>query len=96
MTINFDILYLTEELKKEKEAVTKAEEKAKDLELKVENLDSELQGIKAAVQLSETSKEDEIENLRRDCQQEVASLQRLMSGKYWVIIYVIESLIYSL
>lgn len=77
----FKEIYLQkeEELKKEKEAVTKAKEEVKDLKLKVENLNSELQGIKAAVELSETSKQDEIENLRRDCQQEVASLQRLMS-----------------
>ncbi|KAJ8312200.1 hypothetical protein KUTeg_009573 [Tegillarca granosa] len=80
----FKEIYLQkeEELKKEKEAVTKAKEEVKDLKLKVENLNSELQGIKAAVELSETSKQDEIENLRRDCQQEVASLQRLMSGGY--------------
>lgn len=42
---------------------------------------TELEDIKAAVSFSESNKEDTIEDIRRQCREEVDTLQGLLKGK---------------
>jgi Rab GTPase-binding effector protein 1 len=46
------------------------------------NLKSEMEGVKTAAAISEVSKQDEIADIQRHCQEEMASLQRIMTGKH--------------
>jgi hypothetical protein len=53
------------------------------------NLRSEMEGVKTAAAISEGSKQDEIADIQRHCREEMASLQRIMTGRYYYGIYLI-------
>lgn len=67
------ILFIDELLK---EATTVREERNR--------LDEELLGLKAAAAVIESTKQEEIEDMKRKCDEEVASLQKVMDGR-WII-----------
>lgn len=67
-----------EELKRERETTVEALGKNNSLLLDLKKLQSELEDLKAAAAVSEENKHDEVEDIRRQCQQEIASLQSIM------------------
>lgn len=67
-----------EELKRERETTAEALGKNNSLMLDLKKLQSELEDLKAAAAVSEENKHDEVEDIRRQCQQEIASLQSIM------------------
>ena len=51
------------------------------LESKYSESLTELNDIKTAVAVSETNKEEEIEKIRQQCQQEIETMQALLRGR---------------
>ena len=51
-----------------------------DLNVRIEKLQADNEGIKTAAQLSEESKQDEFNALRLKYQEEIASLSRILQG----------------
>lgn len=72
---------ISEELKRERETTVEALGKNNSLLLDLKKLQSELEDLKAAAAVSEENKHDEVEDIRRQCQQEIASLQSIMKGR---------------
>ncbi|XP_064612517.1 rab GTPase-binding effector protein 1-like isoform X2 [Liolophura sinensis] len=66
------------ELRKEKELHSEAREKVKTLSEQLSLVKDELEGVKTAAAVSEAGKEDEVDEIRRQFQGEVASLQHIM------------------
>ena len=60
-----------EDVKKEKEK----------LQEELDKLKIELDDLKTATAISEATKQEEVENMRRKCQEEIASLQHIMKGE---------------
>ena len=52
-----------------------------DLNVRIEKLQADNEGIKTAAQLSEESKQDEFNALRLKYQEEIASLSRILQGQ---------------
>ena len=52
-----------------------------DLNVRIEKLQADNEGIKTAAQLSEESKQDEFNTLRLKYQEEIASLSRILQGQ---------------
>ena len=52
-----------------------------DLNVRIEKLQGDNEGIKTAAQLSEESKQDEFNALRLKYQEEIASLSRILQGQ---------------
>ena len=50
--------------------------------MQLEQLKIEVDDIKTAAAISEGSKQDEVELIRRKCQEEIASLQHIMAGEF--------------
>ena len=73
-------LSFSEDSKKEKESHLETQKKNDDLEKQLLEVKSELGDIKAAVAFSESNKEAAISDIRRQCQQEVETLQQLLKG----------------
>ncbi|GAB1603833.1 GTPase-binding effector 1-like isoform X2 [Argonauta hians] len=67
-----------EELKQERENRAEAVGKNHSLLIDLKKLQSELEDLKAAAAVSEENKQDEVEDIRRQCQEEIASLQSIM------------------
>lgn len=57
------------------------QKKADTLAKELNDVRTELEDIKAAVSFSESNKEDTIEDIRRQCREEVDTLQGLLKGK---------------
>lgn len=57
------------------------QKKANTLAKELNDVRTELEDIKAAVSFSESNKEDTIEDIRRQCREEVDTLQGLLKGK---------------
>ena len=53
-----------------------------DLNVRIEKLQADNEGIKTAAQLSEESKQDEFNALRLKYQEEIASLSRILQGQF--------------
>ena len=53
-----------------------------ELKQVVEQLRIEIDDIKTVAAISEGSKQDEVELIRRKCQEEIASLQHIMAGEH--------------
>lgn len=67
-----------EELKRERDTTAEALGKNNSLLIDLKKLQSELEDLKAAAAVSEENKQDEVEDIRRQCQEEIASLQSIM------------------
>lgn len=67
-----------EEFRKERDAHLETQKKSDSLEEELNKLKTELGDIKAAVAFSESNKEDAIAEIRRQCRQEVETLQHLL------------------
>ena len=52
-----------------------------DLNVRIEKLQADNEGIKTAAQLSEESKQEEFNALRLKYQEEIASLSRILQGQ---------------
>ncbi|XP_074642216.1 rab GTPase-binding effector protein 1-like [Tubulanus polymorphus] len=66
------------ELMKEKNAVSAAQVEIEQLQLKVNRLQTEVDDIKTATVLSESCRQNELDELQRQYQEELASLQHIM------------------
>lgn len=67
-----------EEFKNEKDAHVETQKKVQELDKELMNVKTELEEFKAAVAFSESNKEDAIADIRRQCNQEVETLQQLL------------------
>lgn len=67
-----------EEYKTERDAHLETQKKADTLAKELNDVRTELEDIKAAVSFSESNKEDTIEDIRRQCREEVDTLQGLL------------------
>lgn len=67
-----------EEFKKERDAHLETQKKTETVQEELNKVMTELGDIKTAVAFSESNKEDAIEEIRRQCGQEVESLQQLL------------------
>lgn len=67
-------------LKESQQDYAKLKEEKESIQNELTNLKSEIEGIKTAAAISENSKQDEINAMQRQCQEEIASLQIIMKG----------------
>lgn len=74
-------LISSEELESEKERLQKTESELKLVKEEYERLKGEMEGIKTAVAYSESNRQDEIEAIRRQCKEEIDTLQSLLNGQ---------------
>lgn len=72
----------SETLEQAKLQIRAAYKERDELRQQVEHLKVEVDDIKTAAAISEGSKQDEVELIRRKCQEEIASLQHIMAGLY--------------
>lgn len=79
--LRHDILISSEELESEKERLQKTESELKSVKEEYERLKGEMEGIKTAVAYSESNRQDEIEAIRRQCKEEIDTLQSLLNGQ---------------
>jgi chromosome segregation ATPase len=73
--------FTSEELEAAKVKHEATESELNSVRDELERLTGELEGIKTAVAYSESNKEDEIEAIRRQCKEEIETLQSLLNGK---------------
>lgn len=69
----------SEALESEKERLQKTESELKSVKEEYERLKGEMEGIKTAVAYSESNRQDEIEAIRRQCKEEIDTLQSLLN-----------------
>ena len=69
-----DLFLFSAELKTDKDRVAKLEQELKETK-------GELEDIKTAVAVSEANKEEEIAKVRRQCDQEIQTMQALLKGE---------------
>lgn len=81
MILCHDILISSEELESEKERLQKTESELKSVKEEYERLKGEMEGMKTAVAYSESNRQDEIEAIRRQCKEEIDTLQSLLNGQ---------------
>ena len=62
------------------------EEKMKEYETKYNESLTELNDIKTAVAVSENNKEEEIGKIRKQCEQEIETMQALLRGKLFIFV----------
>ena len=67
----------------EKQALVESEAKNKKLADEVARLQTEVNELKSASTIADLSRQDEVEVIRRKCQEEVASIQHIMKGQNW-------------
>ena len=70
-----------DELAKEQEKLKIAQEDAKKLENELNRVTDECNGYRAAAAFGESSQKEELVSLHNKYQEEIASLQHIMSGK---------------
>ena len=77
----------SDELKKEQQRCAASEFQLKKMESdmvilkqEMENVKSELEGVRTAAAVSEGNKQEEVSNIIQNYQQEVATLQQLLRG----------------
>lgn len=80
------IIFFPEELVKEKEKLQATQEEARKLRNELQKVLAEGDGYRAAAVLAEKSQKEELERLRANYREEIASLQHIMSGNlnYWI------------
>ena len=78
-------MYLSEELAKEKLRLKATQEEANKLRNELQRVIAEGDGYRAAAALAESSQKEELETLRANYQEEITSLQAIMSGKVFLI-----------
>lgn len=71
---------ISEELESEKAKLQETESELKTVKEEYERLKGEMEGIKTAVAYSESNRQDEIEAMRRQCKEEIDTLQSLLNG----------------
>lgn len=71
---------ISEELESEKAKLKETESELKTVKEEYERLKGEMEGIKTAVAYSESNRQDEIEAMRRQCKEEIDTLQSLLNG----------------
>ena len=72
--------YISAELSGFQDRMKEMEDKMKEYETKYTESLTELNDIKTAVAVSETNKEEEIDKVRQQCQQEIETMQALLRG----------------
>lgn len=80
--LNISHCFMSDEIAKEKTKLKEAQEDAKKLKNELNRVVDECNGYKTAAALAESSQKEEIQSLYKKYQEEVASLQHIMSGKY--------------
>ena len=80
------VIFFSEELKKEKAKLQAIQGEARKLRNELQKVLAEGDGYRAAAVLAEKSQKEELETMRSKYQEEIASLQHIMSGKlnYWI------------
>ena len=74
--------FILEELVKERAKLKASEQEAKKLKNELHQVIANADGYKAAAALSEKSQKEELDSLHNKYQEEIVSLQHIMSGKY--------------
>ena len=80
--VNVSYCFMADEIAKEKTKLKEAQEEAKKLKNELNRVVDECNGYKTAAALAESSQKEELQSLHMKYQEEVASLQHIMSGKY--------------
>lgn len=80
------VIFFSEELKKEKAKLQAIQGEARKLRNELQKVLAEGDGYRAAAVLAEKSQKEELETMRSKYQEEIASLQHIISGKlnYWI------------
>lgn len=78
-------MYLSEELAKEKSRLKATQDEANKLRNELQRVIAEGDGYRAAAALAESSQKEELQTLRANYQEEITSLQAIMSGKVFLI-----------
>ena len=78
------VIFSPEELAKEKSKLKTTQEEAKKLRNELQKVLAEGDGYRAAAVLAERSQKEELETLRTKYQEEIASLQHIMSGNIFL------------
>lgn len=76
--------FILEELVKERAKFKASEQEAKKLKNELHQVIADADGYKAAAALSEKSQKEELDSLHNKYQEEIVSLQHIMSGKFVV------------
>lgn len=76
--------FILEELVKERAKLKESEQEAKKLKNELHQVIADADRYKAAAALSEKSQKEELDSLHNKYQEEIVSLQHIMSGKFVV------------
>lgn len=74
------------ELQQTKNELISSNQEVVELKDRLWRQSSELDDLKTATALSEATRLDEVEQIRTQCFEEVATLQRLLKGFYWLLV----------
>lgn len=83
--------FILEELVKERAKFKASEQEANKLKNELDQVIADADGYKAAAALSERSQKEELDSLHNKYQEEIVSLQHIMSGKFVVFLCVFEA-----
>lgn len=73
---------LSEELKRQAAILEKAHAELSSVQVQLDDAKAEMETIKAVATVSESTKQEAIDQVRQQWQEEVASLQAIMKGKH--------------